>query len=1227
MPRRRTFLKTALAAAAAMAAALLDQGSTPVNARAAALLEPVALTAAMQDQALQPLRQNPATVRRTRLAAVTTAALPDRDAIGAPGAAGSTVRLELFDDVAVVAVNRRFEPNPYGVTWVGAVQGDPDSSVTLIYGADGLLTGRVATNGSVYSIAPASAAYRAANPVAQGTLHVITEVDQAGYVELEPLRPTIAENLRQAADALPQNDTADFVDLLVVWTPAAATYAGGTTGIQNLITLGVTDTNTSYANSGVTQRLRLSRMEEVAYGESGDPSTDLNNVTSGSGALSGVANLRNQYTADLVMLVTAPTGTGICGIAWLMTTETLGFASNGYSVVAADCISGNYSFSHELGHNMGLRHDWYMDAGTTPDTFHHGHVNPGATGNRWRTIMSYNNLCAALGGGNCTRILRWSNPTQTFNGSPLGVAPGTSSSCAAGSTTPVMPNTCDAYDAQALNNTADTVANFRQAGAPPPGAFSKTAPVDGASGIGASTTLSWGAASGATSYEYCYDTTVNSSCAGSWTNVGTATSANISGLTTATLYNWQVRAVNANGNTEANAPTWWTFTTTGYTGAVFDATLQAPKCAQVGIECDSGPVLLRGSGNMSGGSEPNQPNTIGDSCADGSAGSFHIDESIDRLRVFTLDGQPLAPGKQVRLEASTWIFATGNDRLDLYYAPNANAPAWTFLTTLVPAGPGAQTMFFDFPLPSGNLQAVRARLRYGGGPASCAANSGYDDTDDLIFAVTPNAFSDLAQNGGFTSGTTGWQTFALPDAGGMTSNVTGGVFQFYRTGTQAVVFQNTGVGFPTAAAIQAQFKLGNADTVRKRVSVLIHDSDFSDLSVCTFWLPASLPLTTYTIWTHTTKPWANATASFYAASVNGPGNTTGFYQLDDLNFQYAPSLSSTRTDCIDPTAPGPPGGAAGAEMLTNGTFGSGLSPWSMFGQINGAVNAGVFEFIRLAGNPAGVVLQNTGQSVTASQLLTATFQLGNSSTVRKRVTVILHDSNFTDLSACTFWLAPGQALANYEYRTFATQAWTNATLSVYGATVGSEASIRLDNVSMKRTPAASITGTQCLEPGSADQADTGARLTGASAAGAAAERSGELGEGGSLRLDDVWADGFASESDGTGPVDSPVWVATADSTETRTLELKQPIDVGADGIAAVEFWSRLRTTASRARVEVSLDGAAWDTRLDVEASDAWARLEPDLSGYAGTLLRLRFVFEGVAPDGDAPPDRWAVAAR
>ena len=65
-------------------------------------------------------------------------------------------------------------------------------------------------------------------------------------------------------------------------------------------------------------------------------------------------------------LLTNTPGAPSCGIAWLMTSLSVNFAPNGYSVVEQGCAVGNLSFPHELGHNMGLRHDWDVDAGVTP---------------------------------------------------------------------------------------------------------------------------------------------------------------------------------------------------------------------------------------------------------------------------------------------------------------------------------------------------------------------------------------------------------------------------------------------------------------------------------------------------------------------------------------------------------------------------------------------------------------------------------------------------------------------------------------------------------------------------------------------------------------------------------------------------------------------------------------------------------------------------------------------
>src|SRR5712671_3338362 len=174
---------------------------------------------------------------------------------------------------------------------------------------------------------------------------------------------------------------------------------------------------------------------------------------------------------------------------------------------------------------------------------------------------------------------------------------------------------------------------------------------------------------------------------------------------------------------------------TGTQTAVYDSTLKAPKCVNVASGCDSGPSLILGRDSLSGGAEPNQPNTINNSCADGTSGTFHSDESNDRLVVTTTDGSAFAPGKTVKVSATVWAYSGfTSDHLDLYYAANASSPSWVLIGTITPTAAGAQTLSANYTLPSGSLQAVRANFRYTGSASSCSTGA-YDDHDDLIFAV------------------------------------------------------------------------------------------------------------------------------------------------------------------------------------------------------------------------------------------------------------------------------------------------------------------------------------------------------------------------------------------------------------------------------------------------------------------------------------------------------------
>ncbi len=95
----------------------------------------------------------------------------------------------------------------------------------------------------------------------------------------------------------------------------------------------------------------------------------------------------------------------------------------------------------------------------------------------------------------------------------------------------------------------------------PPGDFNKTSPADGSTNQSASPTLSWTASTGATSYEYCYDTTNDNACS-NWQDNGIATSKVLSGLAPNTTYYWHVRAVNAGGTiySDGASTAFWSFT-------------------------------------------------------------------------------------------------------------------------------------------------------------------------------------------------------------------------------------------------------------------------------------------------------------------------------------------------------------------------------------------------------------------------------------------------------------------------------------------------------------------------------------------------------------------------------------------------------------------------------------------------------------------------------------------
>lgn len=310
--------------------------------------------------------------------------------------------LDLPAGRSVTARQRHAEPGSDGSwIWSGMIEGEPLSAVTFVR-VGALVQGSIRSSSGAFSLEPA----------ADGGGHLLRQVDlsRAG-AELLPLAPPALRSVDGARQM--SADDGGTIDVFVVYTAAARQQAGGSdAAVKARIALGVAETNEALANSNLASRLRLVGSELVGYHESEDLSTDLRRLTSDrDGMIDEVHVRRRAVAADLVQLVVGSVAGGACGVAWVMQTVSVEFAPYAFSVTAYPCISPNYTFGHELAHNMGTAHAPQDPNAPPAFPYAFGYKDPKQ---RFRTVMAYD--CPA----GCPRVLHFSNPTVTYNGQATG---------------------------------------------------------------------------------------------------------------------------------------------------------------------------------------------------------------------------------------------------------------------------------------------------------------------------------------------------------------------------------------------------------------------------------------------------------------------------------------------------------------------------------------------------------------------------------------------------------------------------------------------------------------------------------------------------------------------------------------------------------------------------------------------------------------------------------------
>lgn len=343
-------------------------------------------------------------------------------------------------------------------SWVGRLDGQSTAyRVMITQGAHGL-SGRILTPQGEYLIEPSPGNQFAADGASLIDVRSRGLVQQTGWddgLQHPPVAGTSKPDTPAASGFAADQSQ---IDVLVLYPADLPARYGNADTIINGLTLAA---NQAYIDSQVGINLRVVKTLQVSYTKQVPSSTILNDLTNASDpAFANIATLRQQYGADLVAYLQPfnRDAMGNCGIAWVgggggrpvADSRDYGYSVSGYGrdTGGSNFFCSQYTFAHELGHNMGSTHDRANAGSQGAYPYSYGHGVAGQFG----TVMSY--ISPAVG--------FFSNPSVTCPGnSPCGIADNADNARSLNNTRAAIA----AYmpEVQVVASDADRVFNWAQA--------------------------------------------------------------------------------------------------------------------------------------------------------------------------------------------------------------------------------------------------------------------------------------------------------------------------------------------------------------------------------------------------------------------------------------------------------------------------------------------------------------------------------------------------------------------------------------------------------------------------------------------------------------------------------------------------------------------------------------------------------------------------------------------
>jgi hypothetical protein len=374
----------------------------------------------------------------------------------------------LFDDAEIVLETQAMAPfeGKQGIGWRGRMPNAPNVYGYLFILGDQtqhrhgqwILSGSLMYDGQGYHL----------QSIASDKVRIVENVPLLASCGMNPasgevraMRTAYSASLddEQHHDASGSAQELSVIHVLAVYAPSVKdSIALGSKGIEVKVGLAATLTNDVFARSKIPARIEITTRELDVLKQAGNVVSALHEITTNPAgtpptnpqAVEAVNRLRDELKADVVVVLTADAEKGIVGLAscipeppmpqasslddacFAMALQILGYD---YDVVAT------YTFTHELGHLMGARHDRITTPERWPNDPKYDYVRGYIPEDKsFVTIMGYANSCA------CKRVPCFSDADSMWDQQPLGIPIG-------------QPDAASA--APFLRTTAPVIASYR----------------------------------------------------------------------------------------------------------------------------------------------------------------------------------------------------------------------------------------------------------------------------------------------------------------------------------------------------------------------------------------------------------------------------------------------------------------------------------------------------------------------------------------------------------------------------------------------------------------------------------------------------------------------------------------------------------------------------------------------------------------------------------------------